>query len=288
MNAKVKSSTGLTASFPVRRMDFEFADVPHYWLGSDAGMTHFMTSMSVLFPDGERFFVDSVRAMRNHPLIKDDLALQKEISAFIGQEAMHSKEHASFNASAKAYGHDTDRLEQITGRIIGLKRFLGRRNQAIVDMAATCALEHFTATIASQLLRREDIQTFFQDPVMYRLWMWHAVEENEHKAVAFDVYQRIYGSGVKAYVTRAVLMIAATVALFITQNIFMALLMREDGKLAPKHWGRALKTLYHPTQGFITQVLPDLADYFRPSFHPNDHDTVALLAAWKKKLAFSG
>ena len=287
MNAKVQAATALKASFPVRRMDFKFANVPHYWLGSDAGMTHFMTSMSVLFPDGEQFFVDSVRALRNHPALKDDAAMQKEISAFIGQEAMHSKEHAAFNASAKAYGHNTDQMERLTGRVIGLKRLLGRRNQQLVDMAATCALEHFTATIAAQLLRREDIQAFFESPVMYKLWMWHAVEENEHKAVAYDVYQQVYGTGLKAYSMRAGAMVAATVLLFITQNLFMARLMLDDGKIAPRHWLRAMKTLYHPTQGFITQILPELADYFRPNFHPNDHDSVALLADWKQRLAFA-
>ena len=49
-----------------------------------------MTALSALFPEGEQFFVNSTRAVRNDPKLADP-ALQKEISAFIGQEAMHSK-----------------------------------------------------------------------------------------------------------------------------------------------------------------------------------------------------
>jgi len=99
MNAKVNISNRAGASFPVRRMDFEFNQVPRYWASGDAGITHFMTALSALFPEGEKFFVDSTRAVRQNPKLSDPV-LQKEISAFIGQEAMHSKEHLAFNASA--------------------------------------------------------------------------------------------------------------------------------------------------------------------------------------------
>ena len=104
MNAKVNISNRAGASFPVRRMNFDFDQVPEYWMNGSAGLTHFMTALSALFPDGEKLFIDSVRAVRYHPAIKDNEALQKEISAFIGQEAMHTQEHVGFNASAQKYG----------------------------------------------------------------------------------------------------------------------------------------------------------------------------------------
>lgn len=288
MNAKVKLSAAIKASFPVRRMDFDFAGVSRYWMDGDVGLTHFLTSMSVLFPEGEQFFVDSVRAVRYHESLKDDLAMQKEMSAFIGQEAMHSKEHEAFNAYMNQYGYDAAWMEKATRKVIDLKRFLAvvAPNQAKLDLAATCALEHFTATIASQLLRRTDIQELMRDPTMLKMWQWHAVEENEHKAVAYDVYERIYGKDAATYALRAFGMAAAIVLLFITQNYFMYRLMKHDGKAAPRHWMRAVRMLYG-RQGFITQIIPELLDYFRPSFHPNDHDTVQLLADWKQKLNFA-
>jgi predicted metal-dependent hydrolase len=288
MNAKVKTlAQTIKASFPVRRMDFQFNDVPRYWMDGDVGMTHFLTSMSVLFPEGEHFFVDSVRAVRYASALKEDLPMQKEISAFIGQEAMHSKEHEGFNAYMNAFGYDAAGMEKFTRKVIDLKRFLkfAAADQTKLDLAATCALEHFTATIAAQLLRRTDIQDLMKDPVMFRMWMWHAVEENEHKAVAYDVFERLYGKDVATYALRSFAMVAATVLLFITQNSFMFRLMKHDGKASPRHWMRAIRILYG-RKGFITQIIPELMDYFRPNFHPNDHDTVQLLKDWKAKMAF--
>lgn len=294
MNAKVNATTAntLKASFPVRRMDFEFQQVPRYWAGNDAGITHFMTALSALFPDGEKFFVDSTRAVRKHPKLAD-LQMQKEISAFIGQEAMHSKEHVAFNAAAQAYGYDVRSLENMTDTVIQtsvntvLKLFkpFGFTRDTI-GLTGTCALEHFTATIASELLRNPDIQAMFNDETMYQLWMWHAVEENEHKAVVFDVYQTLYGKGLKAYGQRALAMSLAMVILFFTQSYFTARLLKQDNKLTLKDSQHMIKFMYG-RKGFITRQIPELLAFFKPNFHPNDFDTDSLLASWKEKLGFT-
>ena len=294
MNAKVNATTAntLKASFPVRRMDFEFQQVPRYWAGNDAGITHFMTALSALFPDGEKFFVDSTRAVRKHPKLAD-LQMQKEISAFIGQEAMHSKEHVAFNAAAQAYGYDVRSLENMTDTVIQtsvntvLKLFkpFGFTRDTI-GLTGTCALEHFTATIASELLRNPDIQAMFNDETMYQLWMWHAIEENEHKAVVFDVYQTLYGKGLKAYGQRALAMSLAMVILFFTQSYFTARLLKQDNKLTFKDTKYMIKFMYG-RKGFITRQIPELLAFFKPNFHPNDFDTDSLLASWKEKLGFT-
>ncbi|MEX7491194.1 metal-dependent hydrolase, partial [Acinetobacter baumannii] len=176
MNAKVNISNRAGASFPVRRMDFEFAQVPRYWANYDAGLTHFMTALSALFPEGEQFFVNSTRAVRNDPKLADP-ALQKEISAFIGQEAMHSKEHLAFNASAQAYGYDVRKMEKQTGKVIKVGTSVVTKlmkpfgyTKEMIDLTGTCALEHFTSTIAAELLQNPEIQAMFQDDTMYHLW----------------------------------------------------------------------------------------------------------------------
>lgn len=298
VNAQVASNSSIKAnaikaSFPVRRMDFEFNQVPEYWMNGSAGLTHFMTALSALFPDGEKFFVDSTRAVRNDPKLADPY-MQKEISAFIGQEAMHSKEHVGFNQSANFYGHDVKGLEKKTNTVIQTfrKGFLKVAKpfgitQEMIDLTATTALEHFTATIASQLLRNEEIQIKMTDETMYRLWMWHAVEENEHKAVVYDVFETLYGRGPKAYVLRNTALVVAMAALFCTQSYFVYSLLKNDNKLNAKELGSIFKYGYSLKHGIITGMIPELVDYFRPGFHPNDHDTNALLARWKEKLGFN-
>ena len=292
MNAKVNISNRAGASFPVRRMDFKFGDVPRYWAKGDAGITHFMTALSSLFPEGEQFFVNSARAVRNDPKLAD-ARLQKEISAFIGQEAMHSKEHLAFNASAQAYGYDVRTLEQRTGKVIEYGVAISTKllkpfgfTKEMIDLTGTCALEHFTSTIAEELLSNPNIQAMFEDETMYNLWMWHAVEENEHKAVAFDVFVGMYGSGAKAYFMRSLALVLAMSILFITQSYFTATLLKTDGKLTWRDTKYMIRYMYG-ANGFMTRQIPTLLSFLKPNFHPNDLDTTELLNKWRAELGFN-
>ena len=291
MNAKVNISNRAGASFPVRRMNFDFDQVPEYWMNGSAGLTHFMTALSALFPDGEKLFIDSVRAVRYHPAIKNDELLQKEISAFIGQEAMHTQEHVGFNASAQKYGHDVALLEKQTHGVIQTGRKIFAKlvkpfgmTQEMVDLTATTALEHFTATIASELLRNPHIQELMTDETMKYMWLWHAIEENEHKAVAYDVYEGIFGRGMKAYALRNTALVIAMVLIFLTQSSFVLRLLRDDKKLNFKELAMIYKYAYSPSKGIIAGMTKEMLVYFKPGFHPNDLDTVALLQSWKTKL----
>lgn len=266
------------AQIPVRRMDFDFAQTPRYWFDNDPFITHLLNGLSALFPDGERFFVDSVRAVREQI---QDPAMQQLISGFIGQEAMHSKEHRAFNDYATAQGFDLAGIED------ELKVSLGQLRKITTPMqqlAITVALEHFTAIIAAQLLRREDISALFQGR-MYNLWMWHAIEENEHKNVAYDVFQQVGGS----YRLRIVVMMLATVLFLAGAAMWQARLLWADKKLAmflPRHWARGLNRAWG-LKGFFTGVIPDYFDFYRPGFHPSQHQTDGLLAHWRAQLALN-
>lgn len=291
MNAKVNITNRAGASFPVRRMNFDFNDVPEYWMNGSAGLTHFMTALSALFPAGEKFFIDSVRAVRYHPSIKDDEALQKEISAFIGQEAMHTQEHVNFNASAQKFGHDVEALEKFTDTAIqtAIQAFVKivkpfGMTKEMVDLTATTALEHFTATIASQLLVNKHIQELMTDETMSTMWYWHAIEENEHKAVAFDVYEGVFGKGVKAYALRTSSLVFAMTLIFLIQSSFVLRLLKQDKKLNLGELSVIYKYAYSPSKGIITGMAKEMLAYFKPGFHPNDLDTVGLLKTWKAKL----
>ncbi|AYC32646.1 metal-dependent hydrolase [Pseudomonas cavernae] len=267
-----------SASFPVRRMDFSFSDTKKYWWGDEPFMTHFMNNLSSLFPYGEKFFVDSVRAVRERIT---DPQLKKDISAFIGQEAMHSKEHATYNDYAAEHGIDLEKLEL---RIKVLLEWVTKVFTKKQCLAATCALEHFTATMAEQLLKREDLTTQIDDPKMYQLWMWHAIEENEHKAVCYDAYQAIGGG----YFIRTITMLLTTVIFLGVIGWFQLHLLRKDGQLFNwRAWKRGLTTLFSPRNGFFTKLIGPYLDYYRPGFHPYDHETKTLEKTWRQRLGFS-
>ena len=293
MNAKVSISKRAGASFPVRRMNFNFDTVPEYWMGGNAGLTHFMTALSALFPAGEKFFIDSVRAVRYHSMLKNNADLQKEISAFIGQEAMHTHDHVAFNAAAQKFGHDVDALERHTDAVIQtIRKFMAKLakpigiTQEMIDLTTTTALDHFTATIASQLLTNSHIQELMTDDTMKTMWLWHAIEENEHKAVAYDVFEGVFGKGLRAYALRTSSLVISMVILFFIQNYFLWRLLKQDKQLNLENLRMIYRYAYSPSKGIITGMGKEMLLYFNPNFHPNDFDTTTLLNTWKAKLGF--
>lgn len=262
------------ARITVRRPEFDFSQTPKYWFLDNAFLTRYMDGMASLFPDGEMFFVNSVRAVRDEVT---DEALQKEISAFIGQEAMHAKAHREFDAYLAQTGLPIHECEQVAVRLLGLVKPLKSKK---LELAVTAALEHFTATWAQRLLTHQPSRERMLAPEMRRLFTWHAVEESEHKTVAFDVYKAVGGD----YPTRVVAMALAMAILPAALAYIELKLLRHDRQLLNlKGWAKGLWYMFGPT-GFFTPTIPLLFDYFRPGFHPNDHDAGEALEARKQEL----
>lgn len=258
------------------RMDFTFdaAQVPDHWAFNDPFCTHFMGTLSTLFPVGERFFVDSVRALREHA---GETVSARDISGFIGQEAMHSLEHVSMNNMLQAKGLPALRAEKFTLGLLNIgRRILTKRQQ----LAVTVALEHFTAIIANRLLTDTDIMNNLSDE-MRPIWMWHAIEETEHKAVAFDLYQRVPGS---SYAERVVFQVLASVILAAVVAAFQVQFMARDRQLFNlRTWAFGLNKLFG-RQGVISGLTKEYLDFFKPGFHPWEHENSALVAYWRNKL----
>ena len=121
---------------------------------------------------------------------------------------------------------------------------------------------------------------------MKTMWLWHAIEENEHKAVAYDVFEGVFGQGTKAYLLRTSSLVAAMLTLFVVQNYFLFRLLKEDKQLNLEAFKAIYTYAYSPSKGIITGMGREMLAYFRPGFHPNDLDTVSLLDTWKAKLGF--
>jgi len=128
-------------SITVRRMNFAIdKDMEKYWFGGNPLISTFFYALSGTFPDGERFFIDTVRHYRNN--VKDP-KLQQEIRAFIGQEAHHGKAHEDFNNALEAKGFPVNTVAAKAKALLDLAR---KRLKPQRQLAITVALEHVTAT----------------------------------------------------------------------------------------------------------------------------------------------
>ena len=117
---------------------------PRWWLADDPVATAFYNALSITFPLGERFFMDAVRHYRD----RTPPVLQGQINAFLKQEAMHSREHVFFNKQLTDHGYDIGPAEKRLEWRINLSR----KSPPAMQLAATAALEHFTAIMAHEVL----------------------------------------------------------------------------------------------------------------------------------------
>jgi len=242
-----------------RDVDLDFGKVPRDWCGGDPHTTAHLEALSLLFPEGERFFVEAVKQLRHH--VRDP-ALAADVAGFIGQEAMHGREHRAFNdAIAPRIGRRVDRW--LRGFFVNVRRVLSPHSQ----LAATAAVEHLTALLAEAMLGDPEVHGPI-DPAVRTLWLWHGLEESEHKAVAFDVY-RAAGGG---YLRRAAMMALATV-------FFVAIVTAVQLRLRRSNSPRAL--LWPAT---YLRLVPAYLQYYLPRFHPSDRDTRALVERWRATL----
>jgi len=266
-------------SIRIRNLHFAFDDSAaqrRWWHGGDPVATAFFNALSATFPDGEKFFMDSVRAFRH--LTSEPLRTQ--IKDFVGQEAVHSREHRTFNALATDAGYDIARLEERTRKVIAF----GQRNSKVRQLAATCALEHFTAILALLLLSPDSTDLDGAPEETRRMWSWHAMEELEHKAVAFDtmLVATKSWSPLRRYLLRTLTMVASTVLFLWTITLNMGTLYRQDGINTPRTWWRTLKYLFGKP-GALRRAFRPYLTYYRPGFHPWDHDDRDLLALTERK-----
>lgn len=270
-SSNVPASTRGTSSIQVRRQSFDFAVTPKYYFDNNPLLSYLLTALSLTFPHGERFFVHSVRNVRDQ--IKND-TLQKDVSAFIGQEAMHSHAHEDFNRFVEGLGLNIQPiLDSEYEKIEYAKSKLNHKQQ----LAVTCALEHFTAIIAQYLLEHPDFHRQL-NPRVAKLWMWHALEETEHKAVAFDVYQEIFAD----QVTRKRIMRIITTT-FLSRISYLTFKLLLNDPVGRKQWRQHI-TAFKQLKGVFTTLVPAYLDYYQDNFHPNQHDSTQITAHWRKQL----
>lgn len=241
-----------------------------WWLGGDPVATAWHNSLSVTFPQGEAFFIQSVKRFR-----KDVPAeLAKQIDAFARQEAFHTREHAAFNRHVAEAGYKTGHIEQRLAESMAAAREM----HPVAQLASTVALEHFTAIFANMLLKHKAVLAG-ADRDARRMWTWHAIEEVEHKAVAFDTLMDVTKSlsPFKRWMLRCSVFWRVSRQFTYWRSYDALGFLAEDGIKGFKARARLIWYLVG-SPGVLRKVFPMWLSFFRPGFHPWAHDDRRLLA----------
>lgn len=247
---------------PREKLDFGLdGEIPKYWFGGDPFKTRYFDAMSTIFPEGERFFICCVRDFRDQV---NDPVLKREIRDFIRQEGQHGLVHGQFNERLKTQGIDVDFLEGIARKIMFniVRKYVPKKH----TLAVTAAAEHMTAIMAHSFFERKEVLAL-ADPRMRAMYAWHAMEEIEHKSVAFDVMQKVAKVG---YLRRAWTMLEVTMGFTIHSLLVTRYMLKVDGFSRwerAKMWAKGLAWLYLPG-GLFLPIAGHYMSYFRPGFHP--------------------
>jgi len=264
----VPTPIGLNITPRDRRFGREAA-TPRLWHGGRVEATAIYNALSTTFPKGEAFFVESVRAFRDGAPPR----LAEEIKAFTTQEAIHSREHAAFNNRAADSGYDLSKLEKRVEERLAITK--GR--PPVVSLAATMALEHFTAILAHELLA-DPRHLEGADKETAELWRWHAVEEIEHKGVAYDTWLNATGHWprFKRWKLKARVMLLVTRNFLVDRTGGALELMRQDGVTGFHAW-RLLLTYLWIRPGMFRKIAGAWVKFFLPGFHPWNEDDRVLI-----------
>lgn len=252
-----------------RQPDFELTELfqhKRYWLKDDPVMTHFINALQSTFPEGERFFIDSARAVRDQ-VGEENLPeqLRRDIRDFIRQEAWHGKEHELWDRSLEAIGYTE--MGRYSEKLKKLRLWANDNIKPINRLAMTAAAEHLTASLARLLLeKRPDLLDDAERPVR-DLLAWHALEETEHKSVCFDLYQAAGGG----YFRRSLMLVVELFDLFIQVHQRHRYLLQQDGLWNWKTRLRLFRDIWGPT-GIMGQMASFLVRYLKPGFHPWETD----------------
>ena len=266
-----------TPAMTVRDLRFGREDkAGRWWLGGDPVATAWFNALSATFPRGEAFFIESVKAHRDGVPPQ----LDAEIRAFIAQEINHTREHVAFNRAAHEAGYDLSGVDRGVAELLAMTK----DRPAIVNLAATMALEHYTAMMAHAFLRDPAHLAGAQSEAA-DLWRWHAIEEIEHKGVAYDTWLHATRgwSRFRRWRLKALMMLIVSRD-FLRHRFQDTLdLMAQDGLTGWRMKVRLIAYLW-AKPGILRRILPQWIAYFLPGFHPWNHDDRALIADAAKAL----
>jgi predicted metal-dependent hydrolase len=241
-----------------------------HWYGGDPLRSALFNALSMSFPVGEQFFIDSVKRGVAAMPKADRERFADDLKGFAGQEATHRHIHGLFNAQLEAQGY-TNTWQLRAARRSAFVSTMDARHQ----VAITAAYEHYTAMLANWLLDHEADMAAV-DPRLRTMWLWHSVEESEHKSFAFDVYQTLGGS--RAWRIRWYLRASFFFFSDLTRQTIKNL--AHDRQLFKIRTLASFCRLMFGTHGIVRHTLAPWRAYFGRDFHPRQIDSAGLTSRW--------
>lgn len=179
----------------IRKIDFRFDEtIPFQWLPSHPKFGLMANAISILAIAFEKFIVASMHQAM--PLIKDP-AVAEEAEAFLRQEAQHAKNHRRHIA---ALVRQYPSLQQtVDAAVASFDRLL--QEPLEFQLAYTADLEATFTPIFKVMLDHQDVLFRPGDERVASLFLWHFVEEVEHRSSALVVFDAVVGN--RWYRTRA-------------------------------------------------------------------------------------
>lgn len=258
-------------------LDFQLSEIPRYWFAGDPFLTRMFDALSLTFPDGERYFIQSVRLFRDQI---QDPDLKQRVADFIRQEAQHGIAHDKMNQVMKDQGMPVDQFIQRLNKIF---KFELKYRSPQYNIAMTAAAEHLTALMAETFYGEKDTLKDAH-PYVRALFAWHAIEEMEHRDVAFDVMQQV---GNVPELTRKMALVLTTGLMFGFTLYRANVMLRYDGFSRIQRLkmnARGLKWLLGKN-GKLRKMKPQFQDWFKLDFHPSQHPIIAQYDVWLHTLA---
>ncbi|MFW1887625.1 metal-dependent hydrolase [Acinetobacter johnsonii] len=271
-----------SAIIPIRHMKFDFEAEkidPKFYLNAELASAYF-ASLSIFLTYGEDLVIDTARYHRD---FLSDPVLKQRVTSLIGQEALHSKLHEELN----------DTFKQVD-LPVGIFRYLAEivfdygfnRLPQPMKLSLMAGIEHFTAVLSEYMMNHEEIFFDSQDEKQRAIWMWHMLEESEHKDIAYDVFQSLSNN----YALRIAGFFPALITILLlisVASVFVPFYRKPSNLVSLSYWKdvpRSFSLLFGLKRGVYGSSWKHIFDYLRPSFHPNDYDTSAFLDYYKERL----
>ena len=271
-----------SAIIPIRHMKFEFEPEkidPKFYMNAELASAYF-ASLSIFLTFGEDLVIDTARYHRD--FVKDPL-LKQRVTSLIGQEALHSKLHEEMNDAYMAIDLPVKLFRTLAGYVFDYGFNCLPQPMKLSLMAG---IEHFTAVLAEYMMNHEQIFFDSQDEKQRAIWLWHMLEESEHKDIAYDVFQNLSNN----YALRAAGFFAALTTILVlisAASLVVPFYRKPSNLISGAYWKdvpRSFQLIFGLKDGVYGSSWKHIFDYLRPGFHPNDYDTSAFLEYYKERL----